>query len=256
MTEATASVVAPGLPAGVKVVETGVNDGAAKAPAPGPAFVSDTAGMSDSQAAAIRWVDANRAALAANTSNLLLQRQNKAALAHVFHGGPVPDFLPKSTEQQAQDAERNAREADSDRDAMEAAAAPMQAEEREHVATHGRIAGLPAEIAGEVADFAAKAELPVSLAKQVTERVAQHERGGWGLAAALSAEDHAELRAECSRRFGGEEKMLTEAGLAHAYLKHIGLAHWADRRAGSLQYDPPTILALAFKARQLGLRAG
>src|SRR4051812_24745456 len=75
-----------------------MTDQVSAAPAAGsnqgtPGFVSSTAGMSPTQAAAMKFVDSTRAELAGNLGNRALADRHRAALGHAIHGQPAAEWI-------------------------------------------------------------------------------------------------------------------------------------------------------------------
>lgn len=134
------------------------------------------------------------------------------------------------------------------------AAKPVTAQELEQVTNLGKLLGLNPEQVNAVGKFAQIAELGRGAADQVVRRVAHHAALG-ALVEPLSEADRASLHEESVRRFGSVEKYEAQNSLARAFIEHIGFADWVDQHAGSLQFDPALIMALAYRARLLGLKA-
>jgi len=219
-----------------------------------PAYVSDVTGMTESQTAAMRFVDETRSELARNLDNLPLREKHREALNHAIHNGPTPGWLvPKSPEQ----VEAESRSIDPDSiGGLQAAFAPMQASDVEGLVQHAVVTSqLPRPQAQTVADFALKAQMPAGLAKQLVDRAAKHHAGGW-LDGPISEAESRELAEESARLMGGTEKAAAEIALARRYLEHVGgqtLLDWIDKGAGSLAFDVPTIRSLATLARARGI---
>lgn len=250
--ENTPGVSAPGMPENVTVQETSAQP---KAPAVN-GFRSDTTGMSESQTAALAFVDANRAA-AMRADDPFLQRKVNQALAHAFGGGPAPEFLAQR-EQARADAAKNDQRPVGEGDAVSVGAEldAITESDLQGIASRGVVSGqLPPDIAQEAASFCLAAQLPKIVSNVVVDRLAKHVRDGWG-PGEMSDAELAELHEECVRAFGGEDKATAEAELARKYLHSAGgdaLLAQADKIGGSLMYDPRVILQLSYLARAKGL---
>jgi hypothetical protein len=161
------------------VIETGVNDGAAAPAQTGPAFVSPTDGMSTSQAAAMKWVDANRAALARDPNNIYLVRQNRAALDHALRGGPPPDWLPVDASQGTKaDAKPSAAPVDPDSvNGFAHVADEMRPEELAHYRAAGVNLGLHPEVSEVMSTLAADFKMPRAIANDLQIVASTHFKG-------------------------------------------------------------------------------
>jgi hypothetical protein len=247
-------VSAPGLP-GATVIETSAQ------PAPSsPARVSDTTGMSESQAAAMRFVDANRAEAARDLGNVgpgSLNARINSALAHALHGEPAPSWLPKTEAAQAEAATQSERAVqEGDIPELAAGLAPMTEQDAAQLVTRGTIvSALPREIASEVVSFGREAQLPRGTVEAILDRLGAHADRGGGLGE-VSPEDAPALAERCARLLGGQEKAEREITLARKYLHSVGgdkLLAQVDKRAGSLGFAPDLILQLSYLARVKGL---
>ncbi len=158
------------------------------------------------------------------------------------------------------EAKQNAREtstaeADPMAETFAHAGDAMTSADQAQLVQHAKVKGLDAAGAASAVEFCTKAGLDKITARVLTDRLAHHTGQGYGTGAELSKEMHADLFAEASRRFGGEERLQSENAMARAYVEHVRMADWVDKNAGSLAYDVQTISMLAYKARSLGLRA-
>jgi hypothetical protein len=248
----TVAVGTPG--SGPTVIETGVNDGVAK---PAPQYVSDTAGMSASQSAALQFVDANRAEVM-KASNPFLQRKYNQALAHAFEGAAAPEWIAANEQARADAAKNDHRPiAEGINDVqMGAELDPIQAGDVEKLVNRGVVQGqLPREVATEAAQMCLTAQLPPVVANALMDRLSRHAAEGYGLGT-LSKEDQQELVEECAKLYGGYEKAQAEATLARKYLHSVGgqkMLDFVDKRGGSLAFDPRVINQLTYMARLKGL---
>ncbi len=205
--------------------------------------------MGVEQQAALKEVDRLRVEYGktpADQRDALAKKMSELQRFVFGHGGKPADFMP------GQPSPPDMRPHDPMAGALADAGKTLTPQEREHLVTHGKVMGLTPEAATRAADFCLTAGLDRVTAKTVTERIAKHAAAGWD--GALSEAEHAELTSECARRFGSVERADAEIALAHAYLSHKGLTGWWDKNP-SLFYDPPTILALAYRARVNGLQA-
>jgi hypothetical protein len=223
------------------------------APAPGPAFVSDTTGMTESQSQAMRFVDETRAELAADLNNLALKVRHTEALDHVFRGGPAPKWLtPKTAEQIAAEAQPV------DQDSipgMAAAFEPMSEADSDHVRHTAVLHGVPPADADALTKFCRDAQIPATHAKGIAERVAKHIKGGHGTM--LTAEESAEFYDAAIHSFGTAGRFEATRAKARAYIESLppNVAQFVDQRiAGtSLAYDPRILIALAALADARGV---
>lgn len=254
--ESTPAVSVPGLP-GVTVLEAGVNDGAAKAPA--QLHRTDTAGMSETQAAAARWSDSHSAEIAAGTSNFFLLKQYREATQHAFGNAPAPSWLQQSEAAAVALAEAGARVVkDGDMPGLAAAFEPITEKDTSQLINRAVVvSSLPREMATEAAQFCIDAKLPPAVADAVMDRLGKHAGMGHGPGTeALTPADVETLSFECARMLGGQEKAAAEVSLARAYLHSVGgdkLLDYVDQKAGSLGFDPRLILQLSMMARARGL---
>lgn len=249
-----AAVSAPGLP-GATVIESGINGpSAAGAQAPAssvPAHVSDTSGMNETQAAAMRYVDSTRAELAGNLGNHSLAQRHREALNHALRGGPAPAWLKPEGGTQAT---HNGAPIDADDvPGLAAAYVPMDAEGAAHVRADAVLHGLPADVADGFLKMAEQAQLPQGHAKTIAGRLAHHycESGG---NVALSEAEHAEFAQEAARMLGGQEKYQQTVERARAFLKSAGLLEHVDSemKDSTILYDPAVLLSLANLATARG----
>lgn len=241
---------------GSAIVEHRAGDPAPSLPAQSnaAAYQSDASGMSASQAAALKFVDAHRAQ-AVKGDNLALTKQINQALAHAFSGGPAPDFLAQRDAARADAAAADQTPITGDELNLTEGFEPMHESGAERLITRAVVKGLPREQANAVADFALSAKLPQVVAEILADRFAHHHGLGWG-AGELSADDAAELAGECVQAFGSVERAEAEAALAEEYLAHIGgaaLVAKVEKEFGSLLFDPKVILQFAMMARARGL---
>jgi hypothetical protein len=250
MSETTVAVSAPGLP-GATVIETGINDGAA-APAPtGPAFVSPTDGMSTSQAAAMRWVDTNRSALARDPNNIYLVRQNRAALDHALRGGPPPDWLPADASQGAKaDAKPSAAKVDPDSSGFAHVADEMRPEELAHYRTAGVNLGLHPAVSETMAHLAGEYKIPRAAANDLQTVAVQHLGGAdaFDSIPVLDDAQQAEMYAAAVEKYG--EDVITDlSAQARQVLADKGLLEHFDNLGltkSSMAFDRRALRALIF----------
>lgn len=244
-----AAVSAPGLP-GATVIEPGINAPATAPAVSAPAHVSDTSGMNETQAAAMKFVDSTRAELAGNLGNYRLAQRHREALDHALRGGPAPSWL------KAEGAEATHNGAPIDADDVPGFAAayePMTAEGAAHVRADAVLHGLPADVADGFLKMAEQAQLPQGHAKTIAARLAHHYRESDGNVA-LSEEEHAEFAHEAARMLGGQEKYQQIVERARSYLKSAGLLEHVDSemKDSSILYDPAVLLSLANLATARG----
>lgn len=255
--QGTPGASAPGLP-GATIIETQP----APAPTSAPAHVSDVSGMSESQVAAMRFVDANRAAIArdpAGYETLKLRTQTREALAHAIHGEPAPAWLAQTTpEQAAAAAEAGARPVDPDSvPEFGKLYQPMNETEAAQVRTAAVIYGVPPAEAKTLAQFCMDAKIPATQADGIAKRVAHHLAEGGS--APLSPEERAEFYQEAARSFGSEEKFLAVNAKARAYIESLppAVVQLVDEKLAntSIVYDPRVLIALAALADARGVKA-
>ncbi len=251
--EATISAVsAPALP-NATVIETSEQP---KAPS-GDAHQSDASGMSESQTAALAWVDSHRAQ-AAKGDNVHLQNQMRKALAHVFSGGASPDFLASTAAKSAEALANDNRPISAREGELSFVAAglqPMTPGQNAQLVTHAKHVGMDPEAANMMGKFAERAGLDTATANTIADRFAKHDLEGPGVFEAISESEHAELYTEAARLAGGEEKFAETSRLARDYLESVGLLGWTDKYLAnsSVVYDVRVLNALAFRARAAGL---
>ena len=205
---------------------------------------TDTTGMSETQAAASKWMDEHRIEYMQNPGNTALARQwhDHAAILN----GESPDPSAHSTIDE------------NDPLGVADAFKPMAEGDAEKLTLFGQInAGLEPEQAKTLTDVAVSMKLPETVAQTLLSRVGHHQNfdGGFG---ELTAEQHEELAHEMVAAFGGsEEKARETAALARRYCEHVGgadLLRDIDAIGGTLAYDPKILLSLAGLARAAGLK--
>jgi hypothetical protein len=245
------AVSAPGLP-GVTVVETSAQPKITVTP-------TDTTGMSESQARAMRYVDGIKPEILKGGNPWLIAK-NREALAHVFHGGPEPAWL-ESGDAPAKSVDQlvaNARAADPDSlaGALAPAFAPIDEQQAARVVDQVVITtGLDRATATDLAGFARELQFSEGATKALLERTAHHRSGGWS-DGPVSDEEHDALYGEAARQFGSEEKLMAEATLAQKYLDAVGdQAFLKTIKGSSIVYDPRIISAVAGLARARGITA-
>jgi hypothetical protein len=256
------SVMAPGLP-GAQILESGINSPAPAPAASAPAHVSDTAGMNESQAAAMKFVDSTRGELAKNLENHALARQHREALDHALRGGPAPSWLhdgeAKAPQLNGNAAIRNGELVDSDSvPGIEAAYAPMDAEGAAQIRAGAVLAGLPREAADSFMKIAEQVQLPHGHAKSIATRMAQHYRLSDGDIVLRSEQEHEEYAQEAARLLGGTEKYQQTVQKARAYLESVGSLSFIDApemQNSTIVYDPAILLSLANLADARGVKA-
>lgn len=252
--EQTAAVSMPGHP-GATVIVTGVNDGAAAntpvADGP-PAFVSPTEGMSESQAAAMRWVDANRATLAKDPNNAWLQRQYRQAVQHALHGAPPPDWLPVEAGDAAKPAAAPA-EGKTDADAESGfarVADAMDPQELAHYRNAGVNLGLHPAVSDTMATLAAEFKIPRAVANDLQTVAVQHFGGPDALDSIPVLDDAGlmDMQAKAVAKYGEAE--ITELSVkARQVLADKGLLQKFDDLGltkSSLAFDRRALRALIF----------
>jgi len=224
------------------------------APAPATSgavpFVSSTEGMSQSQAAAMKFVDSRRAEIATGNASFALTRQNREALDHCLRGGPVPSFLQSQEQESTATTQSHVP--------VPEGYEPMTAEEKESLHFRATITGIPPESAKELQTFAEAAALPKAQADILARRVAHHiSTSGNGNLAPLSQAEHQELAHEAARAFGTTEKFAEISNHARAFLNSVGLLKYVDEHLAntSLVYDPQILIALSGMATARGVKA-
>jgi hypothetical protein len=241
---------------GVTVIETGVNDGGEQAPGEST-YVSETAGMSESQAAALRFVDQHRAA-AMNGSDAIIQRQVNKALDHAFRNGPAPDFIAARDQARTDAAANDRRPVSESTDDIQVGAEfdPMSTAEAERIRHNAVLSGVTPADAATFAEFAVAAELPKIHADIIGKRLAHHASNGDGNLT-LTESEHQDFYNEAARSFGSVEKLHEVNARARAYIESIpGLANQVDTKFAnsSVLYDPRVLLSLAHLADVKGLK--
>ena len=239
-----------------------MNESHESAPAGAPAaapYVSDTTGMTPTQAEAMRFVDAHRAELLRGTSNATLLAQNREALSHALADGPVPDFIARASGQDT------TRPADSQRDAFEAAAAPATEQQRDALVDRAVLLGVARPLAQEAGRIAGELGLSEGHTKTLLDRVQRHHGADFDGAAegslrVLSREDEiAEYHAEASRSFGSTEKFAEVSARAREFLAARGVLEKFDKAGltgSTLAYDPRVLIALCAAADAAGVPRG
>ena len=225
-----------------------------KAPAPDgpPAFVSTTDGMNASQAAAMRWVDANRAALARDPNNIYLVKQNRAALAHALQGGPPPDWLPIDAGQGTKaDAKPSAAPVDSESvSGFAHVADAMQPEELAHYRSAGVNLGLHPAVAETMAQMAGEHGLPRAVANDLQTVAVQHFGGSdaFDSIPILDDAEQAEMHAAAIAKYG-EDTFTELTTQARRVLADKGLMQKFDDLGftkSSMAFDRRALRALVF----------
>ncbi len=233
------------------VIETSAQP---KAPAPDgpPAFVSTTEGMSESQAAAMRWVDSNRAILARDPNNVYLVRQNRAALAHSLQGGPPPDWLPIDAGQGTKaDAKPSAAPVDSESvSGFAHVADAMQPEELAHYRSAGVNLGLHPAVAETMAHMAGEHGLPRAVANDLQSVAVQHFGGpdAFNSIPVLNDAEQAEMQAAAVAKYG-EDTFTDLTTKARQVLADKGLLQKFDDLGftkSSMAFDRRALRALIF----------
>lgn len=233
------------------VIETSLEP---KAPAPDgpPAFVSNTDGMSESQVAAMRWVDANRAALARDPNNVYLVKLNRAALDHGLRGGPAPDWLPVEAGQGAKaDAKPSAAPVDSESvSGFAHVADAMQPEELAHYRSTGVNLGLHPAVAETMMHMAGEHGLPRAVANDLQTVAVQHFGGpeAFDSIPVLDDAEQAEMQAAAVAKYG-EDTFTDLTTKARQVLADKGLLQKFDDLGftkSSMAFDRRALRALIF----------
>jgi len=256
MEQTPAAVSMPAHP-GATVIVSGVNDGATKVPATDgpPAFVSPTDGMTESQAAAMRWVDANRATLAKDPNNPWLQRQYRQAVQHALHGAPPPDWLPVEASQDAGAAKPDAApavasKAEPDASGFAHVADVMDPQELAHYRNAGVNLGLHPTVSDTMATLAADFQIPRAVANDLQTVAVQHFGGPDALDSIPVLDDAglAEMQAAAVEKYG--EDVISELSIkARQVLADKGLLQKFDDLGltrSSLAFDRRALRALIF----------
>lgn len=256
MEQSTPAVAMPGMPAGATIIETSTQPQAPAAEGP-PAFVSSTEGMSASQAAAMAFVDANRAAAVRDLGNAgpgSLNSRINAALAHALHDGPAPTWL--KVENATADTGAPRIVPDGELPGMAAVYEPMQEAEAGHLRASAGIYGVPPADADALTNFCITAKIPATLADGIARRAAHHLQTR-GCSEPMTAEEAADLHHETARVLGGQEKYEVLNAKARAYIESMGpeAVRFVDEKAGSLIFDPRILIALAGLADARGIKA-
>lgn len=221
-----------------------------------PAYVSDTSGMSETQAAAMAFVDRHRAELVKGTTNFQLIARNSEALKHALGGGPVPEWM--SGEKAADPAAGNVPSHEAAPRGLAAVFEPMTPEQTENVRIAAGVYGVPPAEAAELAKFCTDAQIPATHSDAIARRVAHHLQNG-GSMAPLSPEDQSVYLEEAARSFGGEDKLREVDAKARAYIESLGPAvvkYVDEKLAGtSIAFDPRVLNMLAGLADARGIKA-
>jgi hypothetical protein len=222
---------------------------AAPAAAPAqPAHVSDTSGMSPTQKAAMARVDANRAAIAADPTGfgtLALRNQNKADLAHVFHGGPVPSGLQLPT-----NTAPTPQPVDTMQNPLAGAFTPITGDQVRELEHSAKVQGWSGPDAAQLAKFCAEAGLSRNIGETFARRALYHVRefGSAATDRTVNPEQHAELVAEARQVLGGTERAALVARQALSFIASLpaGSREYAtSMMRGSLGLDPFLLQSLA-----------
>jgi len=230
--------------------------GAAQAPAQ-----SAPEGMGESQAAALKWVGENRAAFAADMNNLALQRQHREALAHAFHGGPLPAFLAPAD---AKPAELDTRPHDSLRDVFEEIAKPASELQIKAAVDNAVVQGVDRGLASQVAGLCSDLGLAEGHTRTVLDRVRAHygatfESGPAKGFEILTEHEAPEWVAEASKAFGSSAKLAEVSIRAREFLQSRGLLEKYDQAGltnSTLAFDPKLLRTLATAADRAGVPCG
>lgn len=255
--EQTHALSAPGLPAAT-IIETGINDAAtlAKANAPAtdgpPAFVSPTDGMTESQAAAMRWVDANRATLAKDPDNAWLQRQYRQAVQHALHGAPPPDWLPVGA-----DGPQPAESSEATPATNDIHAQPHSPEQLAQFRVDAINRGLNPAVADVLATMASDCAVPAPVANDIKAVALAHygpdgRMAGVDSIPVLDDEGLAEMYAAAVDKYG-EETFTDLTAAARETLQRKGLLAKFDELGftrSTLAFDRRVLRALAYWGKQ------
>jgi hypothetical protein len=251
MSEAPHAVTAPGFPG--TVIETGLQP---QAPASTtPAFTSPTDGMSASQAAAMRFVDSTRAALARDLNNQVLAKQHRAALDHAVRGGPKPDFIAVDSEAAAaanptQTSSEPADMTGEDVSGFAHLADTMAPEEIAQYRAVGVNLGLHPAVSETMATMAAEFGIPRAIANDI-QQVAVGHFGGPDASDSIPVLDEAalaEMQAGAVAKYGAEviadlttqaRQVLADKGLLQKF-DELGLTN------SSMAFDRRTLRSIIF----------
>ncbi|MGQ0511428.1 MAG: hypothetical protein ACT4P9_12525 [Betaproteobacteria bacterium] len=225
-------------------------------------FQSDTAGMSDSQRAAMAFVDANRGE-AINSNDVFLSRRISEALDHAYRNGPAPGFLPQPDSARAAQADAT-RPHDSLRDVFEAAAQPASEQQIGAAVDSAVVQGVNRELAERAAGICADLALSEGATRTILDRVRAHhgssfEAGPDSDIAILTDAETQEHIAEASRLYGGTEKLEAASRQAREYLRARGVLDKFDKAGitrSSLAFDPKLLSALCAAADRAGIPRG
>lgn len=219
---------------------------APSAPAAGAApYVSDTSGMSASQAAAMRYVDITRAAVAKDPtghSTFTLRQQHREALAHAFHGEAAPAWLQTGEQKSAEQVAAGMRESEPLGEALAPAWAPASDSELDSVRHGATLNGMASEVADAFVTVAKAMQLPASHARNIAGRIAIHHRELGG-DLQLSDDERADYLEQATHALGGVERATEVVESAMAYLDSVGMLKQLENT--SLIYDPAILITLA-----------
>lgn len=250
------AITAPGLP-GVTVIETSLQPKAPALASAAPAFVSDTAGMSPSQVAAMRYVDSNRAAAARDLGNQALHKAMAQAADHALNGGPQPSFIvvDPNAAPEAVGSKSAAMDPDSVPEFAHLAEA-MRPEELAHYRTAGVNLGLHPAVSETMAMLAGDFKIPRAVANDLQTVAVKHFGGPEALESIPVLDDAglAELQAAAVAKYG-EDAISDLSAQARQVLADKGLLQQFDDLGltrSSLAFDRRALRALIYWGKMNG----
>ena len=243
------AVSAPGFPG--TVIETSTQP-----KAPTPVRQTDTAGMSDSQAASARWIDSHKVEIARGTSNFTLLRQYREAAQHAFGNDVAPDWLPVEAGQGPEADAKPGSAAPVDPESVSGfahVADAMQPEELAHYRAAGVNLGLHPAVSETMAHLASEYKIPRPVANDLQAVAAQHFGGAdaFDVIPVLDDAGLAEMQAAAVAKYG--EDVITDLSTqARQVLADKGLLQQFDDLGltkSSMAFDRRALRALVFWGR-------